>query len=177
MKLLLRRNVMYLGKIGDLVEVKPGHARNYLLPQRLAVTPTKANLRAVELEKEAYLKDLARLRAEIEARAAVINDKEITLSARANEEGHLYGSVGPAQIVAALAEQGLFVEARNIVLDEPIRRLDKYNVSIRFAEDVSAVVHVWVVRQREEGVEAPPAEADQAATQDQAPAGEPSEAE
>jgi large subunit ribosomal protein L9 len=103
MKVLLRRNVLNLGKIGEVVEVKAGYARNFLLPQRLAIAPSAANLRAVEAEKEEYLKELARQKAELEAKAAVIQGKEITISARANEEGHLYGSVGPAQIVAAMA--------------------------------------------------------------------------
>ena len=145
MKVLLRKNVPYLGKIGDVVEVKSGYARNYLLPHGLAYQPTAANLRQVEAEKLRYLEELASQRAEIEARAALVNGKEVTISARANEEGHLYGSVGPAQIVAALAEQGQFVEAENVVLEEAIHQLDKYDVELRFGHDVTATVHVWVV--------------------------------
>ena len=89
MKVLLRRNVPKLGKIGEVVEVKPGYARNYLLPQRLAVEPTKGNTRQVELEKQKYLEELARIRAEIEARAKLVDGKEITIAARANQEGQL----------------------------------------------------------------------------------------
>ena len=145
MKVLLRKNVANVGKIGDLIDVKPGYARNYLLPQGFAYEPSEANIKQVEREKEKYLAELAKLRAEIEARAALVNGKEVTISARANEEGHLYGSVGPAQIVAALAEQSCFVEAENIVLEEPIRTLDKYDVTLKFGEDVTATIHVWVV--------------------------------
>ena len=104
MKVLLRKNVGRFGKIGDVVEVKAGYARNYLLPQGLAVRPTEANIRAVEADKQCYLEEVARQRADLEARAAAVQGKEITIAARANEEGHLYGSVGPAQIVSALAE-------------------------------------------------------------------------
>ena len=145
MKVLLRKNVTNVGKIGDLIEVKAGYARNYLLPQGFAYEPTAANVKQVEREKQKYLQELARQRAEIQARAALVNGKEVTISARANEEGHLYGSVGPAQIVAALAEQNCFIEVENVVLDEPIRKLDKYNVTLKFAEDVTAAISVWVV--------------------------------
>ena len=171
MKVLLRKNVTNVGKIGDVIEVKPGYARNYLLPHGLAYEPTAANVKQVEREKLKYLQELARLRAEIEARAALVNGKEVTISARANEEGHLYGSVGPAQIVAALAEQNCFIEAENVVLDEPIRKLDKYSVALKFAEDVTAAISVWIVPIHGEEPQAP----DQAATEAAEPASEPTE--
>jgi large subunit ribosomal protein L9 len=151
MKVLLRRNVLNLGKIGEVVEVKAGYGRNYLLPQRLAVEPNKANLKVVEAEKQKYLEEVAKERAAMELRAAAIRDKEVTITARANEEGLLYGSIGPAQIVAALAESGVFLELSTIVLDAPIRRLDKYDVLVRLWEDITATVHVWVVALHEAG--------------------------
>jgi large subunit ribosomal protein L9 len=149
MKVLLKKNISKVGAIGDVVEVRDGYARNYLLPQGLAIEPTEGNLRAIEAEKQAYLAQLARDRAEIQAKANLIRGKEVTIAARANEEGHLYGSIGPAQIVAALAGEGVFVEPENIALDEPIRRLDKYDVPVRFAEGISATIHVWVVPHHE----------------------------
>ncbi len=163
MKVLLRKNVARLGKIGDLVDVKPGYARNYLLPQGLAFRPSPANVRRVELERQRYLEELARQRAEVEARAALVDGKEITISARANPEGHLYGSVGPAQIVAVLADEGLFIESENVALDEPIRRLDKYEVPLRFAHNVTGTIQVWVVPVHGEGEEPVPAEGPAAA--------------
>jgi len=162
MKVLLRRNVSKLGKIGEVVDVKPGYARNYLLPMSLAVAPTEANLKAVESEKKAYLEELAKLKAELAAKAAVVQGKEITISARANEEGLLYGSVGPAQISSALADEKIFIDAQYIVMSEPIRKLDRYDVQLRFGEEVSATIHVWVVPVREAGEEAPAAEAPKA---------------
>jgi len=170
MKVLLRKNVAHLGKIGDVVNVKPGYARNYLVPQRLAVEPTEGNLKAIEAEKQAYLEELAKERAQIEAKAALVQGKEITIAARANEEGHLYGSVGPAQISSALAESGAFVEPEFIQLEHPIDQLDKYDVKVSFGEDVSATIHVWVVPVREVGgddEDLPPADA--AAAADDAP--------
>jgi large subunit ribosomal protein L9 len=162
MKVLLRRNVLNLGKIGEVVEVKPGYARNFLLPQHLATAPSAANLKAVEAEKEEYLKELTRQKAQLEAKAAVVQGKEITISARANEEGHLYGSVGPAQIVAVLAAEGIFIEAEHIVMSEPIRTLDKYDLKVRFSEDVIATIHVWIVPIRDLAEEAERAERDKA---------------
>ncbi|MCL2700747.1 MAG: 50S ribosomal protein L9 [Phycisphaerae bacterium] len=151
MKVLLRRNVVNLGRIGEVVEVKDGYARNYLIPQQLGVAPTEGNLKRVEAEKEEYLKELARVKSQLEAKAAVLEGKEITISARANADGHLYGSVGPAQIVAMLAAEGIFIEPANVILGDPIRTLDKYDVRVRFGEDVTATIHVWVVPIREEG--------------------------
>jgi len=145
MKVLLRTNVPKLGHVGEVVDVKPGYARNYLLPQLLAVQPTEENIKAIETEKAAYIERAAQERAELEVQANALQGKEITLAARANEEGHLYGSIGPAQLAAVLAEQHIFVEADNIKLDEPIRRLDKYDIEVRFAEDIKATIHVWVV--------------------------------
>ncbi len=145
MKVLLRRNVSNLGKIGEVVEVKEGYARNYLIPQQVAVKPTKANLRAVELDKERYLAELAKKKEEIQAKVAVVDGKELTISARANEEGHLYGSIGPAQIVAELAKQDVFIEEEYIALDSPIRQLDKYDVPIKFDDEIAATISVWVV--------------------------------
>ncbi|MHC4982077.1 MAG: 50S ribosomal protein L9 [Planctomycetota bacterium] len=158
MKVLLRKNVPNVGKIGDIVDVRPGYARNYLLPMDLAAQPTEANLKAVEAEKQKYLGELARQKAELEAVAHGLAGKEVTIYARANEEGHLYGSVGPAQISAVLAREQIFVEPENIALDSPIRQLDKYDVVVRLAEGVQATIHVWVLPVHESEDERQPAE-------------------
>ncbi len=145
MKVLLRQTVDKLGHVGDVVDVRPGYARNYLLPQGIGMEPTEANLKNIETAKQAYLQQVAQQRTELEARAKLLDGKEITIAARANEEGHLYGSVGPAQIVAALDNEGFSIEAENVLLDEPISKLDKHEVTIRFSEDISAMIGVWVV--------------------------------
>jgi large subunit ribosomal protein L9 len=158
MKVLLKKNISKLGKIGDVVDVKPGYARNYLIPMNLAGHPTRENLKAVEAEKQKYLQALASQKAEIQARAAAAEGKEISIHARANEEGHLYGSIGPAQVAAALAAEGIFVEPEDIVLDSPLRQLDKYDIVVRFAQDVTATIHVWVLRERDSDSNEPHAE-------------------
>lgn len=162
MKVLLRRNIMNLGKIGEVVTVKDGYARNYLLPQGLAVNPTKANVAAVEAEKAKYLEELAKQQKELRARADALQGKEITIAARANTEGALYGSVGPAQIVAALAEEGIFIEPSTVILDTAIRKLDKHEVQLVFGEDIKATIHVWIVPIHDESAEGENAEADKA---------------
>ncbi len=145
MKVLLRRNVQRLGQIGEVVDVKNGYARNYLIPQGLAARPTKGNIAAVEAEKQRYLEEVAHQREHLQQRATALEGKEITITARANEEGHLYGSVGPAQIVGALAEEGIFIERNEVVLKDPIRKLDKYDVQIQFDEGISGTIYVWIV--------------------------------
>jgi large subunit ribosomal protein L9 len=149
MKILLRENVRNLGTIGEVVDVKPGYARNYLLPEGKAVQPSPANVARVERAKAAYLAQVAREREELQARANALEGKEVTITARANEEGHLYGSIGPAQIAAAMTEAGHDVHPDEIRLPEPIRQLDKYDVTVDFAEEITATIHVWVVPIRE----------------------------
>ena len=179
MKLLLRRNVQKLGHIGEVVEVRAGYGRNYLIPQGLAVAPTEANLKAIEAQKQAYLVELAHEKAALEAQAKLLDGKEFAIAARANPEGQLYGSIGPAQVALAVAKEGLPIDARNIVLDEPIRKLDKCEVTVRFAEDVEATISVWVVplRESEDGQAEDPADAvesespadDEASSEQEAP--------
>ncbi len=145
MKVLLRKRIRKLGTIGDVVDVKPGYARNYLLPHGLAIMPTAANLKRIEHEKAAYLAQLAKEKEELEARAEVLAGKEITITARANETGHLYGSIGPAQIAYALNEMDIPVSPDEIRLPEAIRQLDKYDVTVELDDDIHATIHVWIV--------------------------------
>ena len=144
MKVLLHENVWKLGQIGEIVEVKPGYARNYLRPQGLASEPTPTNIKAVEAAKEKYLLKLAEQKSELQAKANLIDGKEVRLTARANEEGHLYGSIGPAQIAALLAQEDCFVEEKYILIGEPIRQLGYHKVVIDFGEKVTAKIQVAV---------------------------------
>jgi len=145
MKVLLRRNVRKLGMIGEVVDVKPGYARNYLLPLGLGIAPTAANVKKVEKEKTTYLAELATLKAEAQAQARLLEGKEFTIVARANEEGHLYGSVGPAQIAATAAKSGVLLNSQDLILEEPIRRLDRFAVKVQLADEVLATVYVKVI--------------------------------
>ena len=144
MKLLLKKNVYRLGQIGDVVEVKDGYARNYLLPSRLTVEPTEANLKSIEIEKQKYLEELAKLQKEFAAKAALVDGKELSIEAKANDDGHLYGSIGPAQIVELLGQQGAMVDVEHIVLDQPIRTLDTFTINVVFCPGVEAKVTLTV---------------------------------
>jgi large subunit ribosomal protein L9 len=151
MKVLLKQNVRKLGIIGDIVDVKSGYARNYLVPQGLGTAPTEQAIKDVEAAKAAYLAKVAKDRAEIKARAKTIDGQKITLVARANEEGHLYGSIGPAQIAHAMEEIGVPVAPEEVIMSDTIHQLDKYDVNIELADGISATIAVWVVPIREEG--------------------------
>lgn len=151
MKLLLCRNVTKLGIVGDIVNVSSGYGRNYLLPRGLATEPTDANMR--KLAKARLFAEQERLeeRKMVEALAKRLDEVEVTVRARANEEGVLYGSVGPREITAALVEEGHPVHVDQIVLDAPIRHLDNVAVTVKFAEDLKSTVKVWVVREKTDG--------------------------
>lgn len=146
MKLLLTKDITKLGIVGDVVDVSPGYARNYLLPKRLATQPTESNMRALADER-AKAEERRRLAREaLQTQADTLADVEITIAASANEEGVLYGSVGPREIAAALRDEGHEVDASIIKLHTPIRQLDNIMVDIVLADDIATKVKVWVVR-------------------------------
>lgn len=148
MKLLLCKNVQNLGIVGDTVNVSAGFARNYLLPQRLATEPTDVNVRMLAEARKVAELEVARERARMEEAAKRLEGVEITVRARANEEGVLYGSVGRREIVAALADEGHVVLPDHVALQSPIRRLDTFAVEVRFASDLRSEIKVWVVREK-----------------------------
>ena len=145
MKVLLRQDVLNLGAIGDVVDVSAGYARNYLLPQRLAVQPTAANLKRVQEECAQRETEVKQRLDGLKALAGKLAGQSITIKAKANELGHLFGSVNEEHIVQALAAEGFKVEPAQVALAAPIRTLDKFRVPIRLAEGVEAEIDVWVV--------------------------------
>ena len=146
-KLILKTDVKHLGYVGDVVEVKEGYARNCLLPQNLALIPTDSNVKAVAAAR-AKAADQRRLREEERKAAAErLAGTEITIRAAANTEGVLYGSVGPREVAAALRQEGHSIETEQVDLHDPIRQLDNVVVPVRFAEDITVEVKVWVVRE------------------------------
>ena len=148
MKLLLCKNIQSLGIVGDVVEVSSGYARNYLLPRRLATEPTKTNVRRLAEARKVAEHELALLRIQLESVAKRLDGAEVTVRARANEEGVLYGSVGKREIAHALAEEGHQVTPEQVVLSTPIRRLDNVAVEVRLDHDLRSTVKVWVVREK-----------------------------
>ena len=145
MQILLRQEVDRLGQIGDVVSVKPGYARNYLIPQGLAVTLTAGNIRRVEIEKRKAQEASQRQDEELASLAEQLKSASITISAKANEEGHLFGSVAAAQIAEMLEAEGYKVEERMIQLAEPIKELGVIEVPIQVKPELMSSCKVWVV--------------------------------
>jgi large subunit ribosomal protein L9 len=143
-KLLLKESIKNVGKVGDVVEVSPGYARNYLLPKDLAVEPTANNVKKIEARR----KEIEKLERERrEQQAALIKQLEgveVTLERRANEQGHLFGSVSATDISKALQAQGFNIHADDINLPGKLDRIERYTVRVQFADDLAADIKIWV---------------------------------
>ena len=150
LEVILRRKVDNLGEVGDVVNVKAGYARNYLLPQGLAYHATDESRRRLDQERAAALLVEAKERAGAEAVAARLGGTSITFSMLAGEEGKLYGSVGPRDIAGRLSEEGYDVHGRHVVMGETIKALGVYSVPIRLHPDVEVSVKVWVIKEEGE---------------------------
>jgi len=148
MKLLLCRNIEKLGIVGDVVDVAPGYARNYLLPQGLGTEPTQSNIKALAKARLVAEEDRIRERKLLTKLAERMKDVEVTVRARANEDGTLYGSVGKSEISDALKEEGYPIETDHIVLSSPLRQLDNVVVELKLADGIGSEVKVWVVREK-----------------------------
>lgn len=144
-RVIVLRDQEHLGEVGDVIHVRPGYARNYLLPRRLACLESADALRRIEREK-ARAADLRRKRAdEIAAIAKSLQGVNITLEQRASEEGHLYGSVDRDEIAKALQGRGIGVEPRHVELESAIKELGIFTVKVRLDAETSADVRLWVV--------------------------------
>src|SRR5437899_10889428 len=146
MQLVLTEDVANLGKQGDLVEVKPGYGRNYLLPNGLATVPSEHNLRLLARYKERVQQAREARAADLKVLAEQIARVTVQIEANANEEGHLYGSVGAPEIAKALKSKNLNVEPDMIRLEGPIKEIALYAVKINLGYETETEVKVLVVR-------------------------------
>jgi large subunit ribosomal protein L9 len=146
MQLVLTEDVPNLGKQGELVEVKPGYGRNYLLPNGLATIPSEHNLRLLERYKQRVQAAREARIADLKVLAEQIQRVTVTIEANANEEGHLYGSVGAPEIAKALKSQNLGVEPDMVRLEGPIRECALYAVKLHLGHDIDSEVKVLVTR-------------------------------
>ena len=144
-RIILRKDIENLGDVGDIVDVKPGYARNYLLPQGFAYEATPANLKRYEEERTHLVNRSLRDRERAEKAAERLTDVSVTLKVKAGDEGRLFGSVTSSDISGALAEQGIEIDRHIIRLSEPIKQLGMYKVPVRLHADVQPEVSVWVV--------------------------------
>ncbi|MCW5891816.1 MAG: 50S ribosomal protein L9 [bacterium] len=143
-ELILRDDVPNLGKIGDVVRVKPGYARNFLLPRGLAVEASSKNLRVLEHQKRVIAVKAERDRKDAEARAKQVEGITLTVQARAGDEGRLFGSVTNIDVERLLAARGVHVDRRRIELDEPIKQLGTYSIAVGIGRDVRATIQLTV---------------------------------
>lgn len=150
LEVILRRKVDDLGDVGDVVSVKAGYARNYLLPQGLAYHASEESRRRLEQERKTAMLAEARDRANAEAVAERLAGTSITFSMLAGEEGKLYGSVGPRDVASRLNEEGFDLHGRHIVMKETIKALGVYSVPVRLHPDVEVSVKVWVIKEEGE---------------------------
>ena len=150
MEVILREDVPHLGTIGDVVKVRPGYARNYLLPRGLATVADKRNVRALEHERRLVEEKRRRVVGAAEQLSKRLASTRLVIKARAGEEGKLFGSVTNIDIERALTEQGLSVERRRIRLDDPIKTLGDHKVAVTLAAGVSGEVTVTVAPVEEE---------------------------
>jgi len=147
MEIILRQAVENLGTTGDVVKVKAGYARNYLLPHGLAYEATPGNLKRIQQERDRLDAAENERRTAAQGLAEKIEQVSLTFSARVGEEGKLFGSVTAADIAAQLEAQGFHLEKRQIDLHEPIKALGVYRVPVRLHADVKPEVRVWVIKQ------------------------------
>lgn len=144
-ELLLIQNVDHLGRQGDVVEVRSGFANNYLLPQGLAIVATDHHKRMVEKHK-ARLREIEKKRLSgLQELANKIGQQSVTIEANANDEGHLYGSVGAHEIVAALKACEITVTDDQIRLQGPLKELGLYTVKVHLHQEIESDLKVWVV--------------------------------
>jgi large subunit ribosomal protein L9 len=145
MKIILNTDIEQLGSLGDVLEVKPGYARNYLFPKKLALPHTEQNLQAIAIKKKKTQKLL-----EIEKLSAMdqkqkIEEITLVIKKKAGEKDTLFGSVTTMEIESKLAEMGVTIERRKLHLEEPIKRLGSYSCKVKLLEDVEAEFKIDVI--------------------------------
>jgi large subunit ribosomal protein L9 len=147
MKVILTKDHPQLGSEGDVVEVAPGYARNYLLPRKLVLPATEHHLRLFKQAQEKKNREEERQIQAAQKLAQRLSGASCTIAVAAGEEDRLFGSVTTADIAAALAKEGFTVDRKQIQLDEIIKKLGIYSVTVKIAPEITAQVKVWVVKE------------------------------
>jgi large subunit ribosomal protein L9 len=147
MRIVLRENVEKVGRRGEVVKVADGFARNFLLPKKLALEATDANLKRIEQERKVREVHEAKEKQEFQALASRLSQLSLTAVRKVGENEALYGSVTNSDVGELLEKQGFSVDKRKILLDEPIKALGIYEVPVKLHPEVTATVKVWVVKE------------------------------
>ena len=146
MEVILRQDVNKLGKAGSLVKVKEGFARNFLLPNNLAVPVTSANLKSLEEEKQKKARQLEKLKKDAEELKAKLDNLSLTIPVLVQEGEALYGSISAADLERNLKEEGFSLGKEMILLEEPIKSLGIYEIPVKLHAEVQAKIKVWIVK-------------------------------
>jgi large subunit ribosomal protein L9 len=149
MEVILKEDVHNLGHRGDLVKVAAGYGRNYLLPRKLAVPATDGNRKMVEAQKTAGIRKEAVERGDAQKLSDMLAGVQVTVSRKAGEGDHLFGSVTAIDVADALAAKGYQIDRRKIQLDEPLKSLGSFDVAVKLHKDVTASVKVHVTKEAE----------------------------
>ena len=147
MEVILREDISNLGTRGQVVKVADGYARNFLLPQRLAVAATDSNRKIVEQERQAHLRREAKQKGEAEDLSKLLSGVTVIIAQKAGENDQLFGSVTSKDVAEALAQKNYTIDRRKIQLDEPIKQLGEFKIPVRLHRDVTAEVTVQVVKE------------------------------
>ena len=147
MKIILKEDIKKLGKMGQIVDVADGYARNYLVPKGIAVEASTKNIRSLEHEKKIIQEKARKHKDSAQDLASRISAMTLTIKAKAGEEEKLFGSVTTMDIAEALLTRGVEIEKKKIVLEEPIKRLGSYSVQIKLHPDVSVPLNIQVIQE------------------------------
>jgi len=147
MDVILREDIEKLGTRGQMVKVKDGFARNFLLPRRLAVLATEANKKIIEQERQSWLRKEAKIQGDAEGLAKLMEGLTLEFARKAGEEDHLFGSVTAIDIEDAIAKKGFTIDRKKIHLDEAIKTLGEHKVSVKLHKEVSVLITINVVKE------------------------------
>ena len=147
MKVILRKDVETLGKIGEVITVKDGYARNYLIPRNIAYLATASNVKALEEEKKQESRRLDKEKRSSEALATELEKLSVTIKMKVGEDDKLFGSVTSQMIADSLKEKGVTLDKRQIELEDSLKALGIYDVNVKLSGGVTGKVKVWIVRE------------------------------
>ena len=145
MKIILREDIHTLGRSGEMVEVRDGYARNYLLPKKLAVVASEKNIRQLEHDRRVIAAHQAKMRASATAIAQKLERVALTIARKVGDQDKLYGSVTALDIADALSEKGVRIDRRALVMPEPIKAIGQFEIDVRLHHDVTGKVKLEVV--------------------------------
>jgi large subunit ribosomal protein L9 len=150
MKIILSKDVSGLGSAGDIIKVKDGYARNYLVPKGFAFIANEKSIKDIEFKKRMIQKRIANEMTKAEALVKQLAETDVSITKKVGEEGRLFGSVTTKEIAKALEEKGLTVSHKNIIVESPIKKSGVYEVDVKVFREVKGKLKVWVVAEESE---------------------------